>query len=806
MIPILMSPVLTRIYSPADFGVLAVFMAFTSTVGAIANGRYEAAILLPEKDEEAMNVAAVGAVISVFLGLCFLFLTYLFQKPIAELLDHAQLAHWLYLFPVSSLFISVGSLLNQLNLRDKDYANIMRFHVSRSVGQSVVQLVVGFLKPGEVGLVAGQVFSQAAGNTVLLRKYGSVPLWRSVLSPKEMVRLAKKYANFPKFSIWAVLANTLSFNMISMLISVLYSASTLGFYSIVNRVLGMPMTVIGDAIGQVFQREARDEITSSGRAAAILRATLLRLTLVSLPVFAILYIYSSEMFLIVFGEQWAVAGEYAKLLIPLFFVRFLAVPVMAILNLYEKQRIALLWQIGLLLLVMVSASIAKGTGAGIEQFFIVLTGLLMIHYLLLLVIIYRISLGEPKEGTLKERTCCLVLSGYVNGYSIIRELREQGVKDIILFDTAKSLAAYSNKIKKFVRIKSSNTALQSALESLHQEYEKIVIFPTTEGQIEQLYELRDQISDYCFLPFNQRNIIQSISKITQYTYCQRMGVPYPKSVFVLRQTDLSLVCELPFPIIIKPSQRDTLQDDVFRHMIFRSRHDFEKSEQLLLDYLDRGITFLASEVIPGDSSNIYAYVGYRSRDGEILNEWTGKKLSQYPGRFGVFASASNQAPPEILLQGRKLLEAMDLYGICEPEFKYDPRDGTYKLMEINMRAMMWNRVGNLSGVHIIHTQYLDAIGKKVKKQEQQQKLDIHYVYFKYELMGLFNGTIPFRMFWNNLFHSDKTVFAVFDFLDIKPFLADTFSIVKGIGKRARKTVKRPWRMKHEEHTNFGSPT
>ena len=808
-VPVLVSPLLTRMYTPADFGVLAIFTALTSVVGGIANGRYDGAILLPEKDEDAINLGAFGACFAICVSLCFLLLTVLFHGQITALLDNEEISPWLYAFPFTALLISITSLLYQLNLRDKNYANLTRSTIARTVAQTAIQLGVGSIKAGEHGLIAGQVLSYVAGNGVLLRKNRS---WRfpfSAIRFSDMWRLAKRYANFPKFSIWATLANTLSFNLIPILISAMFGAVSLGFYSVVNRVLGMPMTVVGDAVGQVFQREARDALADGARMTAILTKTLLRLTAVSFPLFAVLYLWSEEIFLFVFGEQWAPAGTYTRLLIPLFLARFLAVPVMSILNLYEKQRITLLWQMGLLLLVVAVGAISSAYGANIEQFFTLLAYLLLLYYTVLLIVLYRVSLGATKGDTMKGKHCCLVLNGYVNGYSIIRELHARGVRDIILFDTTKSLAAYSNRIKKFVKIEPSVSSLKQGLEALHREYEQIVLFPTAEAHMEQLYELREEIADYCFLPFNHENLLESISKITQYEHCEKAGVPYPKSVFLLCQADLDKVNELPFPVIVKPSQRDSIQNDVFRHLLVRSREEFQRHVPQLLAHLSKDVSFLVSEVIPGPSSNIYAYVGYRNKEGQIVNEWVGKKLSQYPNRYGVFASASNQAPPEILQQGRKLLESMNLYGIAEPEFKYDPRDGTYKLMEINLRSAMWNRVGYLSGVSILYTQYLDAIGEKPRRERQKQTKDIHFVYFKYECLGLLNGTIPFRQFWENLFHSDKTYFAVFDPKDLKPFLVDTLSILEMMLKKAAQLFKRAWRMKHEnheKHTSLGSST
>ena len=75
-----------------------------------------------------------------------------------------------------------------------------------------------------------------------------------------------------------------------------------------------------------------------------------------------------------------------------------------------------------------------------------------------------------------------------------------------------------------------------------------------------------------------------------------------------------------------------------------------------------------------------------------MNEWTGKKLNQYPDNFGVFSSASNESVSEVMPSGRKLVTEINAFGIIEPEFKFDHRDKTLKLMEVNLRSMMWNRV------------------------------------------------------------------------------------------------------------------
>lgn len=234
---------------------------------------------------------------------------------------------------------------------------------------------------------------------------------------------------------------------------------------------------------------------------------------------------------------------------------------------------------------------------------------------------------------------------------------------------------------------------------------------------------------------------------------------------------------------MKPTQREDQKTNVFRNMKIDRLEEFENIRSTIENYLNDGIRFLASEVIPGDESCLYAYVAYRDMRGRILNEWTGKKLAQYPDSFGVFSSASNKAPEEVRILGRALLNGMDIKGIAEPEFKYDSRDKKYKLMEINLRSMMWHRVGNLSGVNLQYTQYLDALGKSVNPQIQVKDKDIHFIYLNHEIINLLLRRNYLPTFKRNIWDSSESCIAVYDKKDIKPFLKDSIDLPRIIFRR-----------------------
>jgi len=389
---------------------------------------------------------------------------------------------------------------------------------------------------------------------------------------------------------------------------------------------------------------------------------------------------------------------------------------------------------------------------------------------------------------MKEKSCALILGGYVNGYSIMQELHENGVPDIVLFSTTREPGSYSNKIKKFVLIDPSPATLLKELQTLSAEYAFIVLFPTDDLQLENLYAIYDQIADFCFIPFNKNNFPASLDKYTQYTWCDRLGVPRPKTLEIRTVEDIDTISEITYPVLVKPRTRLDEKIKIFRNLHLRDEQDLSTNKDALKNFVLSGVSFIASEIVPGDGSNIYAYVGYRNREGRILNEWTGKKLSQYPDDFGIFSSASNRAPVEVLDQGRTLLNGMDLQGIAEPEFKYDCRDGKYKLMEINLRSMMWNRVGYLSGVNLHYTQYADATGGEVPSYRQEKTKDIHLVCLKHEISNLIARRGYADIFYHNLFGGDTTSVALFDMQDLRPFLVNCVDIIDEILSVGRKRL------------------
>lgn len=392
-IPVAISPILTRLYGPKDFGLLALFVSLTTIFGTIANGRYELAVMLPESDEDAMSVAALGAAIALGLSIALMVVICILNGQISHALGNESIGPWLYLVPLTVFFIGLFNVLNYFNNRLKNYKHIAQANVYKSLVLITVQMLVGVLKAGAIGLIAGQVLSSVFANMKLLKNTLATVDVRAVVKLERIRAVAWRYRNFPKYSMPAALANTLAQNLTNILISLYYSVATLGFYSLTQRMLGMPSSLMGTSISQVFFQQATEERQQTGKAVVTFDRTLRKLVLLSVPAFFLVYFLAEDVFALIFGEKWRIAGTYAKILVPLYGVRFIVSAVTTINSVFEEQLVSLIWQIVLLLL---ATGIIIGGGyyhLDFKEFLWIFSISLSIHYVILLVFLYKVSRG-----------------------------------------------------------------------------------------------------------------------------------------------------------------------------------------------------------------------------------------------------------------------------------------------------------------------------------------------------------------------------------------------------------------------------
>lgn len=356
IIMVLAAPVLTRFYSPADFGLLAVFVSLLSLVTVVAALRYEQAIPLPDDDNEAAALLVISLLAASIVTGFSAVPVFFYRSEIARLLNVPALADYLFLVPLGALFAAVYSMLNNWALRMKAFTPIAKTKVSQAVVTVAIQIGAAPLGPG--ALLAGQVAGQTAGSLSLFMRVLR-PHWHLIRNVKwgDIVLVGRRYIKFPIFSTWSAVFNTAGSQLPSLLFAFLFSPAAAGIYILANRVLSMPMQFLGQAIAHVFYSGAA-QAHRDGNLGALVGRVHRRLAHIGMPPILILLIAGPDVFGQVFGAQWRESGLFAQWLAPWLYLVFITSPLTSVVLVLERQGAGMAFQ-ALLLLVRVAA-IAAG--------------------------------------------------------------------------------------------------------------------------------------------------------------------------------------------------------------------------------------------------------------------------------------------------------------------------------------------------------------------------------------------------------------------------------------------------------------
>jgi len=337
---VLVVPIVTRLFAPEAFGVVALFASITGTLGVVACLRYQLAIMLPKTDEDAANLLGVS-LFSVLIITGLSILTIFFAgNHIARLLNSQELSNYLWLVPVAVFINGTFLALNYWNSRTKHFGRLSIARVVSSVATQTTKLGAGF-----AGFVSGGVL---IGTSILGQLVATVVLGGQILRDdqrlfkadirwKKMIAGLKRHKKFPIYSTWSALINTASHQLPVWFLAFYYSANVVGFYSVAIFVVSVPTRIVGDALAQVFYQEASNAYNQTGEMRNVVEKVFMRLVSCGIFPALLLMLVGKELFIIVLGTQWAEAGVYVQILTPFLFLQFISSPLSTILIVLERQ-------------------------------------------------------------------------------------------------------------------------------------------------------------------------------------------------------------------------------------------------------------------------------------------------------------------------------------------------------------------------------------------------------------------------------------------------------------------------------------
>lgn len=349
-IPILISPLLSRIYTPSDFGIYALYVSIISIIGVIATGRYELAIMLPKKNTEAINILVLSITLSIFTSIITFFLIYLFGEYLSIHLNNKSLYKWLYLIPPGIIFLGTYQALSYWNNRKMKYGTIAKSNIYKGFTIGVVNLSWVSISKGPGGLIWGHFLSWfSAAFFLLMRVIKEDRALFKTISFADIKTQAKRYKRFPLFSTWSALFNSISIQVPIFLMSYFFSESIVGFYSFAQRLIFMPMNIIGVSIGQVFFQKAVSYKDDPEKLKIITYNLFKKLFLIGVLPISVLIVFGDYIFPLAFGSKWYMAGVYSQILGLWIFFVFISSPLGNLFSVFEKQKEGMIYNIMILL-------------------------------------------------------------------------------------------------------------------------------------------------------------------------------------------------------------------------------------------------------------------------------------------------------------------------------------------------------------------------------------------------------------------------------------------------------------------------
>lgn len=340
-------PLIARLYRPADLGIQALFFGLVALLSIVASGRYPLAIVQAANDREAVAVIKLSLVLLAGCAGLVAALAWGAGPGLLRWAGRLDLAPYAWCVPVALLLTGFNQTFSNWTIRQRRFHLQSAARMSESGATVGTQLALGWAFGGGaghlvLGLVAGRLAAAlvyAANVWRLDRATVAVPL-----APSELRRTARRFRDFPRFSMPGNLMNEAVSDMPAFLLTRYYGAAATGLFSMARKALGLPVTLISEAVSQVVhQRIAAAKNAGRPGYRIVLKVFGFLLALVAVPML-VFSIWAPDLFGWILGPGWAESGRFARALVPMYAMKFAVQPITRAFLVYERQLGGLLWQ------------------------------------------------------------------------------------------------------------------------------------------------------------------------------------------------------------------------------------------------------------------------------------------------------------------------------------------------------------------------------------------------------------------------------------------------------------------------------
>jgi len=394
LITFLLYPVISRLYTPSDFGVFGVFMSIAGMVALIATGRYELSIILPPSHKEGYNLLGLSFLINFGIScLALIVIVILNVYDVRFSVEYEAFNQMLYFVPLIIFLTSASNIFQNWFIRLKNFKLLSVSKILTSLGNNGVIVIMGFICAGVWGLFAGLLASLALVVVFFLFKFINIKKTITDLyfEKSKMKVLAHTYKDFPIANTWHALSDLFQSQGVIYFLAVFFTSATVGLYAFAMRILQAPMMLIVNSFSQVFYQKASELHNKKENLMGLLKSTVKKMSLIALPILLLLVVGGPYLFAFIFGENWREAGLYARILAPWICIDFIRYSIGQMPIVLNKLKNVLLWSITGNVLICLSLFMGGLFNMNIKLTFILLSAIMTIYSILLILWIFKIT-------------------------------------------------------------------------------------------------------------------------------------------------------------------------------------------------------------------------------------------------------------------------------------------------------------------------------------------------------------------------------------------------------------------------------
>ena len=389
------SPVMTRIYSEEQIGEYTLLLTAVNMFGAVICGRYDMSIISEENEENVYSLIKLSALITFFTSVV-VSIGYTIYLSVTDSLSLSWYFTIIILFLLLFIF-GLTNILTSYNNRNKEYKLMSSVSVIRELVKDAVLIIFGSLKAGAFGLI----FSQLIGNVAGLKRQAKkiIENRNALLSIRknEIRTVAYSHIRQPLFSVPAIFANNFSYSVINIFINHLFDSTTLGFYSMSYRLLGIPLSVVSGSVSKVYFEKAEKDYQNNKNFRKTFLQTSLVLVAFAIPMVIFFIAFAPSVFEFVFGNGWRVSGEYVQILAPMFGIRLVVSSLTPTMIIMKKQSLELVIQ-SLFIVGVISSFVLCLSTDSIKYFLSIVSIVYSVIYVVYYVIMLSLTKRRSENG------------------------------------------------------------------------------------------------------------------------------------------------------------------------------------------------------------------------------------------------------------------------------------------------------------------------------------------------------------------------------------------------------------------------